>query len=118
MKTFQRILLCAALPATALWTNAALAYADFGQGKPISAQDLSGKKFCWNTGGWVIYGADGQYTNRSGTHRHWSVTEPGVLHIRNHYLQIELLADGRLHSYRYCLLCPDHDQDMWATECK
>ena len=44
----------------------ALAYTDFGQGRPIAAKDLAGKKFCWNAGGWTIYAADGHYTNSKG----------------------------------------------------
>ncbi len=59
---------------------------------------------------------DGQISNSRGKHFSWSVSEPGVLHFKNKYAQIEVLADGRLHSYYYCLLCvANHDQDAWAT---
>jgi hypothetical protein len=28
-----------------------------------------------------------------------------------------LLPDGRLHFYKYCLICGNHDIDNWATPC-
>jgi hypothetical protein len=34
----------------ALWSTQVLAFTDFGQGRPITTQDLSGKSFCWNNG--------------------------------------------------------------------
>jgi hypothetical protein len=117
MKVSRALLFCLALPAAGSWATTACAYTDFGKGKPITAVDLSGKKFCWSNGRWVIYDANGQFTNLKGTHKQWSVPEPGVLYINNHYVQIEVLSDGRLHSYRYCLLCGDHDLDTWATPC-
>jgi hypothetical protein len=45
------------------------------------------------------------------------VGEPGVLHVNNKRVQVELLSDGRLHVYRYCLICGDHDIDYCATPC-
>ena len=98
----------------------AFAYTDFGRGKPITAQDLAGKKFCWPTGYSVIYGANGLETNNKNNHHPtWSTPEPGVLkYWGNKYVQVELLADGRLHFYKYCLTsCGDHDLDSWATPC-
>lgn len=53
--------------------------------------------------------------------------EPGVVEWREEvkpgkyrnprYGQWEVLSDGRLHAYKYCLLCGDHDRDGWATRC-
>jgi hypothetical protein len=118
MKTFSALLVFATLSAP-LWTTAVVAYTDFGRGKPITAQDLSGKKFCWPTGYSVIYGANGLETNnKNDRHPPWSVPEPGVLKFwGNKYTQVELLPDGRLHFYKYCLICGNHDNDNWATPC-
>jgi hypothetical protein len=117
MNSFRGFLFYAALPAMAFWSTEVLAFTDFGQGKPITAKDLSGKKFCWNNGDWAFYGPNGQMSNRLGRHPHWSVGEPGVLHVNNRRVQVELLPDGRLHVYRYCLICGEHDLDAWATPC-
>ena len=118
MRAFRGFVLCAGLSTVAAWATAVLAYTDFGRGKPVTAQDLSGKKFCFDNGDWAVYAADGQITNNRGKHPPWSVSEPGVLHIGNHYIQMEVLPDGRLHTYRYCLLCTsNHDLDHWATPC-
>jgi hypothetical protein len=117
MNSFRGFLFYAALPAMAFWSTGVLAFTDFGHGKPITVKDLSGKKFCWNNGDWAFYGPNGQMSNRLGRHPHWSVGEPGVLHVNSRRVQVELLPDGRLHAYRYCLLCGDHDLDSWATPC-
>jgi hypothetical protein len=96
----------------------ASAYTEFGQGKPISAQDLSGKTFCWGDGTRVVYGANGKLSSNRGVHdRPWSVPEPGVFKGGRGYDQIEVLPDGRLHLHKYCLLCGEHDLDAWATPC-
>ena len=80
MRTFRGLLLlCAAVACVESGRMQALAYTDFGQGRPIAAKDLAGKKFCWDGGGWTIYAADGHYTNSKGDHTHWSVPEPGVV---------------------------------------
>src|SRR5580693_8093067 len=51
MEIFRSLLLlCAAVVCIALVGTKALAYTDFGQGRPIAAKDLAGKKFCWNAG--------------------------------------------------------------------
>jgi hypothetical protein len=91
----------------------------FGRGKPITAQDLAGKTFCWADGGRVTYGANGLETNNKNNHHPpWSVPEPGVLkYWGKKYTQVELLPDGRLHFYKYCLICGNHDIDSWATPC-
>ena len=95
----------------------AFAYSDFGQGKPVTFQDLAGKKFCWDNGVWALYEANGQFQNSLGKHRHWGVVEPGVVMIGNQYDQLEALPDGRIQAYRYCLRCGNHDHNQWATPC-
>jgi hypothetical protein len=119
MKALRKCLFYGALLAMAFWATAACAITDFGRGKPITAQDLSGKTFCWNDGGRVTYGANGLETNNKNNHHPpWSVPEPGVLkYWGNKYTQVELLPDGRLHFYKYCLICGNHDIDNWATPC-
>jgi hypothetical protein len=118
MKALRGLFLTA-LFATACWATAAFAITDFGRGKPITFQDLAGKTFCWNDGGRVTYGANGLETNNKNNHHPpWSVPEPGVLkYWGNKYTQVELLPDGRLHFYKYCLICGSHDNDNWATPC-
>jgi hypothetical protein len=114
------LLFCTALASGAVLATEAMGYTDFGRGRPITAKDLSGKKFCWPTGYSVVYGADGMETNnKNNRHPAWSVPEPGVLkYWGNKYTQVELLPDGRLHFYKYCLLCmSNHDLDMWASPC-
>src|SRR6202000_1968643 len=53
------------------------AFAD--EGRPVTAADVSGKKFCSNTGHWVQFAADGHATTDLGHHPKWSVLEPGVI---------------------------------------
>ena len=118
MKTFRSpLLLYAAVACIALPHTQALAYTDFGQGRPITAKDLAGKKFCWNAGGWTVYAADGHYTNSKGDHTHWSVPEPGVVAIGQGRRQFEVLTDGRIHNYRFCGTCQYHDKDSWGAPC-
>ena len=127
MNCFRRFLLYAALTAMAFWSTGVLAFTDIGQGRPVTFKDLAGKKFCWNSRGWVLYGANGQFLNDRGHRGTWVVTEPGVVEWRDEvkpgnyrsgrYGQWEVLADGRLYSYRYCLLCGERDRDGWATPC-
>jgi hypothetical protein len=109
--------LCAAVVCFAFGQTQTLAYTDFGQGRPIAAKDLAGKKFCWDAGGWTIYAADGHYTNSKGAHTHWSVPAPGVVEIGYERRQFEVLADGRIHNYRFCGNCQYHDKDSWGTTC-
>ena len=119
MWALERLWFCGALATIACWATTASATTDFGRGKPITFQDLVGKKFCWGTGYSVVYGANGLETNNKNNHHPaWSVPEPGVLKFfGNKYTQVELLPDGRLHFYRYCLVCGNHDIDNWATPC-
>jgi hypothetical protein len=109
--------LCVAAVCFAFGQTQALAYTDFGQGRPIAAKDLAGKKFCWDQGGWAIYAADGHYTNNKGIHTHSFVPEPGVVEIGYARVQSEALADGRVHNHRFCGTCQYHDKDFWGTLC-
>ena len=92
--------------AMASWATTASAITDFGRGKPITAQDLSGKTFCWADDGRVTYGANGLETNhKNNRHPPWSVPQPGILRYwGDKFTQVELLPDGRLHFYKYCLI--------------
>jgi hypothetical protein len=122
LKTFRSpLLLCAAVACIAFGWTQALAYTDFGQGRPISAKDIAGKTICWSRKGVrANFAANGQYTDnqhRPGYRDQWSVPELGVLRVGYWHRQVEVLPDGRLHSYKYCLTCGDHDVDSWGTEC-
>jgi hypothetical protein len=127
MNSFRGVLFYAALSAMALWSTEVLGFSDFGKGRPVGFQDLAGKKFCWDSGRSVLYGANGQFLNSNGAHGTWVVVDRGVVEWRDQmksgeyrtgrYGQWEVLSDGRLHSYSYCLLCGDHDHDHWATPC-
>jgi len=118
MNTLRKFLFYATPLAMACWSTEVLAFTDFGQGRPVTAQDLSGKSFCWNNGVRASYGADGKLSNSLGKHGiPWSVPRPGVLKLRQKEIQVEMLSDGRIHAYQYWLLCGDHDQDGWGTPC-
>lgn len=82
-------------------------------GKPIIAEDLSGKSVCWNDGRRDVYGADGKFTWYSGRHSTWSVPEPGILKRGSLERQVELLSDGRFHMYYY----NRGDRDFWGSVC-
>src|SRR5580704_11122271 len=63
MNTLRKFLFYATPLAMACWSTEVLAFTDFGQGRPATAQDLSGKSFCWNNGVRASYGADGKLSN-------------------------------------------------------
>jgi hypothetical protein len=119
LKPVRGFLFYGALFALACLATTAFAYTDFGRGKPITFQDLAGKKILLAHRISVIYGANGLETNnKDNRHAPWSVTQPGVLkYFGNKYTQVELLPDGRLHFYKYCLICEQHDNDNWVTPC-
>jgi hypothetical protein len=121
MNSFRGFLFYAALPAMAFWSTEVLGFTDFGQGRPVTTRDLSGKSFCYSNGVRTSYGANGKWSNSRGKHGPWSVPEPelfvGVYKGRRADIQMEITSDGRLHSYFYCLVCGDHDHDSWATPC-
>ena len=96
MNTFRGFLFYAALPAMAFWSTEVLGFTDFGHGRPVTTQDLSGKKFCWSNGIRAFYGANGKLSNSLGVHdRPWSVPQPGVLKTGQREVQTEVLSDGR-----------------------
>jgi hypothetical protein len=117
MMGFRGFLFCAVLSGTSTCATAAFSFTDFGKGRPVTFQDLVGKTFCWGNGNTVLYKADGQFQNNHGGHGTWVIVEPGVLKLGNSYRQVEVLSDGRLHRYAYCLICMNHDKDLWATPC-
>jgi hypothetical protein len=118
LNSFLRVIILSAIPWTAFWPTPSLAVTDFGHGRPVTYKDLSGKKYCWNDGYQVLYGGDGKISNNRGAHdTPWSVLQPGVLKVGGHYRQIEVLPDGQLHQYSYCLICVNHDKDSWAKLC-
>jgi hypothetical protein len=121
-RSLLRLCAAAAVACIAFWHMQALAYTDFGQGRPITAKDIAGRTICWSRSGVRgNFAANGQYTHNRhhpGYRDQWSVPEPGVLRVGYWHRQVEVLADGRLHSYRYCLICGEHDLDSWGTECK
>jgi hypothetical protein len=50
----------------------------------------------------------------AASHDHWSVPETGAVKIGGHRIQVEVLVDGRLHNYQYCLQCAEHNHDSWG----
>ncbi len=91
-----------ALMSAALWATGA--DAQLGKptvSRPVVEKDLVGKKICWNDGTFSMFGANGRYTNRSGVHRAWFVTEPGVVKIGNGYRQYAILPDGSFYQHRF-----------------
>jgi hypothetical protein len=71
-------------------------------GRPVTAEDILGKKICWDSGHWSFYQSDGHFSNDHGDrHHHWSVPEPGVIKTGHSYRQTEVQVDGQLHSSRF-----------------
>ena len=72
MRRFRGLLLlCAAVACIESGRMQALAYTDFGQGRPIAAKDIAGKTICWSRkGAGANFAANGQYTDqhRPGYH--------------------------------------------------
>jgi hypothetical protein len=94
---------CIGFGCAALCMTEASAQLSGGQeGRPVTAEDIAGKKICWETGHWSMYAANGSFWNDRGDHHHkWSVPEPGVIEIEGHYRQTEVLPDGRLQSHLF-----------------
>jgi hypothetical protein len=113
MKKRRRIVL--PLLFTCLMCSPRWAHADFGQGRPVTAADLAGKKFCFESGGWEHYWPNGRMTSSHGGGI-WSVPQPGLIHHKYSYMQLEILPDGRLHGFRKCTTCSG-DLDIWASQC-
>ena len=88
---------CAAAPCHAGHRNASNMSPNEEEGRPVEARDISGKKFCWNSGHSGVFRANGDYIKDDGHHPKWSVPEPGVILIGDTYRQTEVLPDGRLH---------------------
>ena len=95
----------------------AWAFTDFGKGRPITESDLAGKKICWESGRWTFYGKDGHAANSRDDEFEWSVPTPGVVVTGYRRTQTEILADGRVHTYRYVLRSQNHDRDGWGSFC-
>jgi hypothetical protein len=88
-------------------------------GRPVMANDLVGKKICWDIGRWNLYGANGQYSDDRGDHPKWSVTEPGLVKMGNSYRQLEILPDGRFYMHSFCGRCGSitGHSEHWGTVC-
>jgi hypothetical protein len=89
-------------------------------GRPVTAEDISGKKICWDSGHWSFYESDGHFSNdHGGRHHHWSVPEPGVIKTGHSYRQTEVQSDGQLHSSRFVGRRTRFDKnvDHWGKVC-
>ena len=73
--------------------------------RPVTANDLVGKKICWDDGGISMFAANGQFINKRGRRLVWLVTEPGVVKIGNGYRQLEMLPDGSFYRHTFCGRC-------------
>jgi hypothetical protein len=73
------------------------------QGRPVTSNDISGKKICWDDGHWGLYAANGEFSyDRDGNQHHkWSVPEPGVIQTGDHFRQVVVLSDGRFMPYSF-----------------
>jgi hypothetical protein len=77
MSGFRGFLFCAVLSGTAACATAAFPFTDFGQGRPVTREDLSGRSFCSSNGVRALYGADRRFSNSRGEHNvSWSVPRP------------------------------------------
>jgi hypothetical protein len=91
------------------------------EGRPVTANDISGKKICWDNGRWGLYALNGEFSNnRHGSIGHkWSVPEPGVIKTGEYYRQTEILPDGQFHSHSFKLTRGKGDKniDHWGKVC-
>jgi hypothetical protein len=119
MAALRRFLFCGAVAAVACAATTASAITDFGRGETHYLPGPRRKDFLLERWRPSHNGANGLETNNKNNHHPpWSVPEPGVLkYWGNKFTQVELLPDGRLHFYKYCLICGSHDNDNWATPC-
>lgn len=103
-----------------------------GRGANSLGRDSAGastnSQFCWNTGYWSYFTADGSFTSdrreyfkkRPG---HWRAPQPGVIEIGYSERQAEILPNGQVHEYWYALAhskekgAKSHDKDLWGTVC-
>jgi hypothetical protein len=116
MQSVLKFLMCLAIFSITLSGTQSGAATDFGNGRPVSAKDLSGKTICWNDGIKETFAADGVQTSNRSRRAKWSVLEPGVLLVGRRYTQIEITRDGRFHIHRFCGICGG-DLDWWGTPC-
>jgi hypothetical protein len=89
------------------------------QGRPVTAEDIVGRKICWDNGRWGLYAANGEFSNdRHGGQHKWSVPEPGVIKTGNYYRQAEILPDGQFHSHAFKgRSSRDTNIDHWGKVC-
>ena len=81
----------------------------------MTAQDISGKKFCFDSGTWLLFAADGSTTNNWGQHGKWSVPRPGVVKTARGERETEVLPDGQFHQHWKVFY--GQDVDHWAKAC-
>jgi len=96
-----------------IWSTGALSQ----EGRAVTANDISGKKICWDNGYWDKYAANGQHfwglgaTDQTtpGGHYTWTITEPGVIRTGSKYRQTEVLPDGNFQVSRIGRHCQRRD---------
>ncbi len=118
MMTVENSLFAAAFAWAAFWMTAA--DAQLGrplESRPVTANDLVGKKICWNDGGIGNFAANGQFTNARGRHTTWSVAEPGVVKIGVKYIQYSILPDGSFYAHWFGGLSITGHHEFWGTVC-
>jgi hypothetical protein len=91
-------------------------------GRPVTENDLVGKKICWSNGRTGIFAANGQYTEERANeqrahHGTWLVTEPGVVRVWNWYTQYEILPDGSFYQHWFHGLSITGHHENWGTVC-
>jgi hypothetical protein len=88
-------------------------------GRPVTAEDIVGKKICWNDGPWIHYLANGEISNfqNSKPHNKWSVPEPGVIKVGVQYSQVQILPNGQFYFHRSGGLSITGHIERWGTVC-
>ncbi len=89
------------------------------ESRPVTANDIVGKKICWNDGRWILYLANGEFSNNVNPkpHSNWSVPEPGVIKVGFQYAQVEVLPDGQFYFHRSGGLSITGQIEKWGTVC-
>jgi hypothetical protein len=94
----------------------------YHEGRPVTANDLVGKTFCWENGVQEFYGPGGRWIRRmDGVENHgkWYVTEGGIMHHRygDRETELRILPNGDLRLNVFCSGCTGQQLEARPEKC-